>query len=249
MIDEHLSPCYVNAVSDELVRRFDEAKRSIDTWTWMELKMREYDTVSMAQCSERMRGDSRVVLLRQSLEQQLPWEPGLIRITAELPPPAKTEAELELLRAVSNGLLSQEAADLVRGLIISRENACTVNDRLGPDKSDIRIKFWSSPSHVMPNDHILDQDLAHFMMSLGAEYRLIDFEFCEGHNCYLAPWPKLFGCADNVVPHTRAIFAVVSMPATFSGKLTMSVIKRGTSQDTTWCDRFKRAQVSYKDRT
>lgn len=234
-----LPPCYDHA-SPGLVRRLASAREHIDTWTWKELSTSEVERVQLEEVAAAA-GETDDVpfrrLYRQPLTQVLPWEPCLIRLVVRAP---VSKAEDELRQALVGGhSLSAEATALLNDLISKHERRID-----GETLQRIRISFWSAPNHISLSyaEVLRHQSLRSCgMTEIGAQYRLSDFE-PRPEDCYLAPWPKLFNCADAVIPDLRSVFAEILMPQAASVEVvTFSVIKAGTVQAAKWTEIYKNA--------
>lgn len=232
-----IPPCYTH-VSPDLERRLVGAREHIDTWTWKELITSEVERVQFEEVA--VVGESNDVpfrkIYRQPLTQVLPWEPCLIRLVVRAPVP---KAEEELRHALVSGhSLSAEATALLDAML-SKHERCIDGETL----QRVRISFWSAPNHIsLSHAEVLKHQSLRScgMTEIGAQYRLSDFE-PRPEGCYLAPWPKLFNCADAVIPDLRAVYAEILMPhATSAEVVTLSVIKAGTVQATTWTEIYKK---------
>lgn len=223
-----LSGCYIaEQASEALVARFKIASEHIDTWTWRELRQRDLESVHMYACSgfdaSSLRAGGRLCM-RQSSIQQLPWEPCMIIIEC-VTPPAISDEESEIRSLLSAA--SPRAAALAEGLL----------EKLPPAPpptgiGSVTIAFWSAASH-----EVEFPDVAR-MTQIGSPYRLSDFE-PVAQNRYLAPWPKLFGCGDKVIPDTRALFAQITIDDASDFEIKnvgMCVVKSATYQAKRWHD-------------
>lgn len=71
---------------------------------------------------------------------------------------------------------------------------------------------------------------------IGRAYTFEDFQ-C-GTSCYLAPWPKLFNCSNQVIPGERCVYAVVNagaLGAVTVTSLSIVTIKANTDQFVNCC--------------
>jgi hypothetical protein len=178
-----------------------EARKRFDEWSWLELMKREIDIVHLDtnvgdgvvyQVPAQPLAANQQAILVQNAAQQLPWQPGLIKLNADW-----------------NGT---KAPSLVT------------------------INFWSGISGIT---NIADPTTAG-LIQIGSSYKLSDFECAQ--DCYLAPWPKLFGCGTNAIPDTRRVYVEVRVGAVGAATLSsysVTVLKRRTAQCDKWTSIYK----------
>lgn len=213
--------------SAELVHRLKRASENIDTWTWKELCQQELEHVQFDEVKRTPEDSGQRLLYRQSLSQQLPWEPALIRLTLKTPPSGAPD---ELRQALAKTPVSAGAVELLEKLLTTL--AAAPSSLEGLDPQSVRIQFWSAPSHFM--GYAMRSCESYGMTRIGAAYQLSDFEGCPDSR-YLAPWPKLFGCGDAVIPDLRAVFAEVTLPSNSKIEISeFTVLKAGTLQAAKW---------------
>lgn len=178
-----------------------EARKRFDEWSWLELMKREIDIVHLDtnvgdgvtyQVPAQPLATGQNAILVQNAQQQLPWQPGLIKLNADW--------------------TGTKAPSLVT------------------------INFWSGISGIT---NIADPTAAG-LIQIGSSYKLSDFECAQ--DCYLAPWPKLFGCGTNAIPDTRRVYVEVRVGAVGAATLSsysVTVLKRRTAQCDKWTSIYK----------
>ena len=177
-----------------------EARKRFDEWSWLELMKREIDVVHLDtnvgaapyQVPAEPLATNQAAILVQNAAQQLPWQPGLIKVNADW--------------------TGTKAPSLVT------------------------INFWSGISGITG---ITDPTTAG-LIQIGSSYKLSDFECAQ--DCYLAPWPKLFGCGTNAIPDTRRVYVEVRVGAVGAATLSsysVTVLKRATAQCDKWTGIYK----------
>ena len=217
----------------ELVHRLKRASEHIDTWTWKKLCQQELEHVQFEEIKRIPEDSGQRLLYRQSLSQQLPWEPALIRLTLKTPPSGAPD---ELRQALAKTPVSEGAVELLEKLLTTLA-AAAPSSLAGLDPQSVKIQFWSAPSHFM--GYVMRSYESCGMTRIGAAYQLSDFEGCPDSR-YLAPWPKLFGCGDAVIPDLRAVFAEVTLPCNSKIEISeFTVLKAGTLQEAKWTEIMK----------
>ena len=178
-----------------------EARKRFDEWSWLELSKREIDVVHLDtnvgdgvtyQVPAQPLAASQQAILVQNAAQQLPWQPGLIKLNADW--------------------TGTKAPSLVT------------------------INFWSGIAGIT---NIADP-VAAGLIQIGSSYKLSDFECAQ--DCYLAPWPKLFGCGTNAIPDTRRVYVEVRVGAVGAATLSsysVTVLKRATAQCDKWTNIYR----------
>lgn len=193
-----LPACYQNCkqISECLAYFLEQARPRFDEWSWLELAKSEVDVVHFDtnvgagptyQVPAVPLGAGQASLQVQNDAQQLPWEPGLIKISAEW--------------------TGTKAPSLVE------------------------IRFYSG----LPNITGITSVTASGLILIGKTYKLADFECAD--DCYLMPWPTLFGCVTSAIPDTRRLYCEVSVGAVGAATLSsinLTVLKRETRQCNNW---------------
>ena len=194
--------CYseCDGIDPCLYRFLLEARLRFDEWSWLELMKREIDVVHLDtnvgaapyQVPAEPLAANQAAILVQNAAQQLPWQPGLIKLNADW--------------------TGTKAPSLVT------------------------INFWSGISGITG---ITDPTTAG-LIQIGSSYKLSDFECAQ--DCYLAPWPKLFGCGTNAIPDTRRVYVEVRVGAVGAATLSsysVTVLKRATAQCDKWTNIYR----------
>ena len=178
-----------------------EARLRFDEWSWLELMKREIDVVHfdtnvgngiVNQVPAQPLAANQNAILVQNASQQLPWQPGLIKVNADW--------------------TGTKAPSLVT------------------------INFWSGIAGLTN----IGDPTAAGLIQIGSSYKLSDFECAQ--DCYLAPWPKLFGCSTNAVPDTRRVYVEIRVGAVGAATLSsysITVLKRQTAQCDKWTGIYK----------
>ena len=186
-----------------IARQHEElgARKRFDEWSWLELSKREIDVVHLDtnvgdgvtyQVPAQPLATGQQAILVQNAAQQLPWQPGLIKLNADW--------------------TGTKAPSLVT------------------------INFWSGIAGIT---NIADP-VAAGLIQIGSSYKLSDFECAQ--DCYLAPWPKLFGCGTNAIPDTRRVYVEVRVGAVGAATLSsysVTVLKRATAQCDKWTNIYR----------
>lgn len=178
-----------------------EARKRFDEWSWLELSKREIDVVHLDtnvgdgvtyQVPAQPLAASQQAILVQNAAQQLPWQPGLIKLNADW--------------------TGTKAPSLVT------------------------INFWSGIAGITN----IGDPVTAGLIQIGSSYKLSDFECAQ--DCYLAPWPKLFGCGTNAIPDTRRVYVEVRVGAVGAATLSsysVTVLKRATAQCDKWTNIYR----------
>lgn len=239
-----ISGCYdPKDVSPALVERFKIAQQHVDTWTWQRLRERDIEVVHMDACpgfdASSLRAGGRL-WMRQSSDQQLPWEPFMIIIDV-VTPQAMSDEEAEVRSLLSSG--SPKAIALVESLLAAQplqppphENSC------------VSITFWSGSQFDAPDALAREHNMPVFgrLSQFGNSYKLSDFERLA-NDCYLLKWSKLFGCDNAVIPDLRAMFAEVTIDDQAKlerQNIRMRFVKCGTAAARRWHSVYTNAMTT-----
>ncbi|MCY0994342.1 hypothetical protein OV203_44870 [Nannocystis sp. ILAH1] len=160
-----LPQCYLDCdcIDACLYEFLKHARLDFDEWSWLELNKNESDIVHLnvpaggvGYQAALPLAASQKIIFQQELGQQLPYQPGAIKIDPKWTGNAVPDQVTVTLYAGDRGLtgITNPAAS---GLII-----------------------------------------------VGRPFTLQDFE-CKD-DCYVVPWPRLFGCRTSAIPHRRAIY-------------------------------------------
>lgn len=230
-----ISGCYdPKDVSPALVERFKIAQQHVDTWTWQRLRERDIEVVHMDACpgfdASSLRAGGKL-WMRQSSDQQLPWEPFMIIIDV-VTPQAMSDEEAEVRSLLSSG--SPKAVALVESLLATRPTETPPHEN-----SYVEITFWSG-------SHDSSIDARSRFSKFGSSYRLSDFERLA-NDCYLLKWSKLFGCDNAVIPDLRAMFAEVTIDDQAKlerQNIRMRFVKCGTAAARRWHSVYTNAMTT-----
>lgn len=196
--------CYKNC--RKISRCLDDFLRAarpfFDEWSWLQAAMKEnalvhYNTNVGANPPYNAAfpitsGDS--MIFAQQASQQLPYEPGLIKI-----------------------------------------GATWTNN---PAPTRITVRIWSGPRGVVG----ITNPTTDGLIQIGDDYTLEDFNCAD--DCYLLPFPELFGCQTSAIPFMRSLyfeFIADTMGTSEIAGLNTSIIKRYTREFKSCCDKYKLA--------
>lgn len=175
-----LEPC--------LYEFMEQARKDYDEWSWLEYAKQEIDFVHLdvsvggaGYQTGLPLAASQKVLFRQTNKQQLPYQPGALKIDPKW----------------------------------------TGN----PVPDAVIVRLWSGERNLSA---IVDPKAAG-LVQIGSDLRLQDFE-CKD-DCWLVPWPKLFGCQTSAIPNRRAIyieFVAGALGAATVTSLNPTILKKGS---------------------
>lgn len=101
-------------------------------------------------------------------------------------------------------------------------------------QSDLGLTLYAGPRGLTGITNVSASSSG--LTIIGRPYTFEDF-VC-GTSCYLAPWPKLFNCSNQVIPGERCVYAVVNagaLGAVTVTSLSIVTIKANTDQFVNCC--------------